>query len=281
MKLAILSDIHGNLEALRACLEVCEREKADEYVFLGDYTGELPEPQLTLGILYELKCTKRCHFIRGNREEYVLAGLGKGHPEWNEFKSVVGTMQYNADRLTAKDLSFFESLPITMRLEYKGLPALRLCHGSPSKASRALAALNDEELSMIKEDIILFGHTHKVHDEVRGAKRMLNPGSVGIPLEGSDAQIMFLDGINGKWHATFAAVNYDINKEISRLEESGLTNIAPYWTVVTISLLQGGSIGHSAVLNRAMDITRRETGRCDWPAIPEYAMERAAREYGF
>ena len=70
MKIAVLSDIHGNYIALKKCLEHAEAHNIDAYFFLGDYLGELPYPQRTMKILYDLREKYPCFFIRGNKEDY-------------------------------------------------------------------------------------------------------------------------------------------------------------------------------------------------------------------
>ena len=73
MKIAVMSDIHGNYIALQRCLAHALEQNVDAYIFLGDYLGEFPYPQRTLEILYELKQNASCIFIRGNKEDYWLA----------------------------------------------------------------------------------------------------------------------------------------------------------------------------------------------------------------
>ena len=65
MKIAVMSDIHGNYIALQRCLAHALEQNVDAYIFLGDYLGEFPYPQRTLEILYELKQNASCIFIRG------------------------------------------------------------------------------------------------------------------------------------------------------------------------------------------------------------------------
>ena len=60
MKIAVLADIHGNHIALEKCLKYIEDQKIDTYIFLGDYVGEMPYPQITMQMLYKLRHTKKC-----------------------------------------------------------------------------------------------------------------------------------------------------------------------------------------------------------------------------
>ena len=82
MKIAVMSDIHGNYIALQRCLAHALEQNVDAYIFLGDYLGEFPYPQRTLEILYELKQNASCIFIRGNKEDYWLNRRKDQNCDW-------------------------------------------------------------------------------------------------------------------------------------------------------------------------------------------------------
>lgn len=82
MKIAVMSDIHGNYIALQRCLAHALEQNVDAYIFLGDYLGEFPYPQRTLEILYELKQNTSCIFIRGNKEDYWLNRRKDQNCDW-------------------------------------------------------------------------------------------------------------------------------------------------------------------------------------------------------
>ena len=75
MKIAVLSDIHGNYIALKECIKNALNRKVDTFVFLGDYVGELAFPQKTMNILYSVKETYKCFFIKGNKDGRNLIQL--------------------------------------------------------------------------------------------------------------------------------------------------------------------------------------------------------------
>ena len=110
-----------------------------------------------------------------------------------------------------------------MRLEYEGLPALRLCHGSPKKSNDCLYKMDKEYISSIEEDFILCGHTHKGTDLFISGKRIINPGSVGMPLDGKKmARIVFLTSNDSSWDVKFIALPYDVESEIAHMYKEGL-----------------------------------------------------------
>lgn len=282
MKLGVLSDIHGNFEALKACIDYLERRNVDAYIFLGDYVGEFPNPEMTLGLIYGLMKRKQCFIIRGNKEEYVLKGIGDGHPEWDEYPSTVGMLRYGYRHSTDKEKAFFESLPNNMVIKLDGYAPIRICHGSPFETKGSVKNCTEEELSKLDEKYILCGHTHKASAVYKYGKKIWNPGSVGLPLGGEEsAQCMILYGENGEWRPDYLEIPYDIDKEIDSMKREGLFRIAPCWSLVTLDLLKGGTVSHGAVLDYAMKLCEKENGFCNWPQVPEKYMHKAVSELVF
>lgn len=77
MDIAVLSDIHGNGIAPQACMEYLKKHPVDAYCFLGDYVGEFPGIRRVMDTLYELQENFPCYMLRGNKEGYMLSGMGK------------------------------------------------------------------------------------------------------------------------------------------------------------------------------------------------------------
>src|SRR5512138_2655564 len=73
MKMALLADVHSNLEALTACLAHAQREGAEAHAFLGDLVGYGADPQAVLGIVAE-HAARGAIVVRGNHDAAVLDG---------------------------------------------------------------------------------------------------------------------------------------------------------------------------------------------------------------
>ena len=282
MKLAVLSDIHGNYLAFRQCVEYALARGINTFIFLGDYTGELPYPQKTMGYLYALQKKHTCYFIRGNRDEYWLNYRKGGEVGWSKGNSASGALLYTYERLTDQDLTFFESLPEKQMLTFPGLPPLTICHGSPNRINERMEPQNEVVFEIMENDrnsYILCGHTH-VQREIRFGKKVTwNPGSVGVPLEsGGKTQFMILHGADNSWQQEFLSLDYDVDTLISQLSESGVETYAPYWCAITKHVLKGGGIDPGIVLNRAMELCTQKYGQCNWPEIPEECWEQAVCE---
>lgn len=109
MKIAVLADIHGNLEALRACLAHAEREDASMYVILGDLVGYGADPVACLGLLASL-AGQGAVVVRGNHDEAALGGLC-------ENMNFVGreAIYWTRSQLGPGEREFLAGLPLVQR----------------------------------------------------------------------------------------------------------------------------------------------------------------------
>lgn len=282
MKLAVLSDIHGNYTALQQCVEYALAGNIDTFIFLGDYIGELPYPRETMEYLYSLKQKYTCYFVRGNRDEYMLNYRRAGEKGWTKGNSASGTLLYSYERLADRDLAFFEGLSIKQVLTFPNLPPLTICHGSPNRINEMMTPEKEIVYEIMRNDssaYILCGHTH-VQGEIRCDENVIwNPGSIGVPLESSGkAQFMILHGSDNSWRQEFLSLEYDVEFLIRQLAVSGLDVYAPWWCAITKHLLRGGRIDHGMAIDRAMELCAGKYGRCIWPDIPEECWAQAVRE---
>lgn len=286
MDIAVLADIHSNYAALEQCMEYALEKGIRQFLFLGDYIGEFAYPERTMELLREYDERYDCVFIRGNKEDYWLGDRDVAARGWKEFDSTTGALYYAYRRLKDRDLTFFEGLPVCRRLEYGDLPPLLACHGTPENVKGELC-LSDEgtkrALLAAGANYILHGHSHVQGKTVRGDRTALNPGSVGLALKaGGKAQFAILHGKKDGWKEELVSLDYDRDRVIRELRESGLAERAPYWCMVTEYLLRGEGgekdIGHADVLFRAMELCSQKRGKCIWPDIPEACWEQAASE---
>jgi len=282
MRIAIMADIHSNAEAFRACIDRAEKEGVDSFIFLGDYLGDMANPRETMDLLYELKSHYPCTFIRGNKEDYWLNHRDNPYEVWEYGKTTTGMLRYNYDRLEEKDFLFFESMPISMDIKYEGLPAFTVCHGSPLKANQSMREdykYIDGLLSQIDAETIICAHFHIQTNYTRNNKTVINPGSVGVPLNvhgHSISQFMTLYDEAGCWNYDFINVEYDISKTLSAMDSEKLYELAPAWYKITKHLLLTGETSHATVIKRVMDRYHKDTGRWELHEIPEEYWEQEA-----
>ena len=231
MRLALLSDIHGNLAALEAVIADLARRGVDAVVDLGDLASGPLRPRETTELL---RSTGWVH-LAGNHERQLCGSA----PE------KLGASDAHARaELPADDLAWLGALPGTHRFA----DDLFLCHGTPAsdlvycletvERGRARLATNDEiehrldGVGRAGVAVVACGHTH-IPRSVRLPDGMLvvNPGSVGLqayvgdypedhPMEtGSpDARYALLERTPAGWRSELVAVPYDA-REMARLAD--------------------------------------------------------------
>ena len=173
MKLAVISDIHGNIVALRAALAEIERTGADKLLVLGDLFGA----RHVEDILGELS-GRDALIIRGNGEGYQLENDGALWEQYDQFAELAAIRR----ALTPEHMRWIAALPCQISLEY-GDVSLRMTHGSPKADNENLlsgdTAVLRRALRLCDETVILCGHAHRAMLKKFGRRCICNVGSVG------------------------------------------------------------------------------------------------------
>lgn len=278
MKIALVSDIHGNYKAYEAFLEYCSKNPMDIYFFAGDYITDCPYPERLLSLLYETIKKEPCFYVKGNREDYLLQNAMV--PQGFKKSSGTGSLLYVAQRLTAEDISFFQSCEAVLRPEISGLPDITLCHGIPENLRGNIGEnpqLLEEALRQAGTSFLLGGHSHK--QEVRKEKYgvYINPGSLGLAIDGvgKQAQFAVLEAEKGDIREKLVSIPYDWEGLIRDFEESG---IEEYGMVLARSIKKTILTGQNyfiACIRRAEQTAGKKAYE-----IPEDIWERAAKELG-
>ncbi len=282
MEIAVFSDIHGNYAAFERCMEYVLARNIHRFIFLGDYLGEFPYPQKTMEMIYALKENNTCYFVRGNKEDYWISRRYDKDCQWKDGNRSVGAMQYCYDNLTRRDLDFFQSLSISEEILFHNISTILACHGSPHRNNEKMLPEHDRTNRIIDEcacKYILCGHTHLQGVIRHGGKVVLNPGAVGVPMHSNGkAQFMILHQNMEEWTYELISMDYDKEKVIEEMQESGLKKAAPYWMQVTKHLLLTGEVSHGTVQARAMNLCQKEAGKTHWYDIPDKYWEKAIAE---
>ncbi|MEM5582150.1 metallophosphoesterase family protein [Roseibium sp. AS2] len=179
MKIAVISDIHGNVLALEAVLADIRAEAPDIIVNLGDCVSGPLWPEETAAILRETNWPT----VRGNHDRIVLD---------DPVEKMGPTDAFAAERLSAESRTWLATTRPTIRLNAD----IFLCHGTPDNDDRYLTEkvegpkghLPDEDtlLSELKGEtasVVCCGHTHipRLIRLQETGQILLNPGSVGLP----------------------------------------------------------------------------------------------------
>ncbi len=234
MTLGVISDVHGNLEALKAVLGALEGLGGDSMVCLGDLVGYNADPE---GCVEAVQA--RCRLvIRGNHDKAAAGLLGL---DW--FNPVAAAaMRWTRQALTPPTLERLRTLPSgPARIG----PEVVACHGAPFHEDVYLVSRDGfraafEELTrrFSGARFCLFGHTHvplaveERTGQIRtlrdgeeeldpGARYLLNPGSVGQPRDGNPlASFAILDTDRGSWRVL--RVPYPIQETRRKIAAAGL-----------------------------------------------------------
>jgi diadenosine tetraphosphatase ApaH/serine/threonine PP2A family protein phosphatase len=187
--LALLYDVHGNLPALEAVLADARNAGSDRFVLGGDYALFGPYPAETLSVLERLAGAS---WIRGNVDRWTA------RPEEAPQDEFVPTaIEACREALSAESVVQLDSLPEQLVGE-----GVRYCHASPLSDMRSFfpepTPDEDELLAGAGERRIVFGHTHLQFRRVRpDGVELINPGSVGMPLDGDPRAAYALLGEDG------------------------------------------------------------------------------------
>lgn len=220
MKIAILSDIHGNMIALNAVMDDIAKNQCDKTFFLGDYALAGPEPSPTVDYCMHLNTYENIEMIQGNTDKMIVE---YSEELFNNISSNGAPIMANALKedvaiLNDRQKEFLRLLPPYKLMEIEGIKVL-LVHGSPRRNNEDILPDTDpkEVEEMVKDSdatIILCGHTHiPCGFQTLSKKTVINVGSVGRPFtENAKACYLILDFKDGRYKIEHKFVRYDNQK---------------------------------------------------------------------
>ncbi len=181
MRIALISDLHGNQAAMQAVLDDIARTGVDRIVCLGDVATLGPSPELIIQTLRDLGCT--C--IMGNHDDFLL------DPElirtYTEAPIIVEAVDWCRERLSGDDIEFVRTFQATCEIPLSPKATLFLFHGSPRSHMEDILATTpaeqlDEMLAGHTATVMAGGHTHIQMLRQHRGTLLLNPGSLGAPF---------------------------------------------------------------------------------------------------
>ena len=223
-RLAIISDIHGNLPALRAVLEDLARTQPDEVLVGGDLVGRGPQGS---AVVAEIR-SRGWPSVRGNHEDYLLDFHNRRVPEEWWSRDEWSAARWMTAELSDDDFRYLDSLPMT--LASNRAPDLLLTHGSPRSHSEGLGPWTSDGkleklLGSVAERLLVCAHTHRQMHRRLQAGDVVNVGSVGLPFDGDTrAQYGVFDWDGVAWEVDLRRVEYDIEEIMQIYESSGFSS---------------------------------------------------------
>jgi len=225
MRIAVISDVHGNRLALEAVEASIAMVGVDATINLGDLFAGPLDPSGTADLLIE----RNYPTVRGNHDRYIADGLPPSKAPVDKFVS---------ERLKPVHFDYLRSLPETRDIEGE----VFLCHGTPTSDEEPWldAWWTDRTVTMPGEasvtakadgldfPVLLCGHTHVSRIvRLRDGRLVVNPGSVGLQFNygAPDARYAVLERHGGQWSASIRAVPYDFEAAARQVIANGF----PQW----------------------------------------------------
>jgi diadenosine tetraphosphatase ApaH/serine/threonine PP2A family protein phosphatase len=221
MKLAIISDIHGNLEALNAVLEDVQKHPVEEIVCLGDVVGYGADPSACLHLVQD-----RCSAVLLGNHDEAAADLSKAYT----FNPIArAAVQWTSETLSEAERESLAKFPFTSK---RG--SIFLVHASPHNPEEWEYIIDDYDAQQVFDDftekICCVGHSHIVgiypqFDDVNPAdprfKCVVNVGSVGQPRDKDPRSAWCLIDTESFAIEVFR-VEYDIETAARKIRLAGL-----------------------------------------------------------
>jgi predicted phosphodiesterase len=220
-RIAVISDIHGNVAALDAVLDDLRDAAPDEVLVGGDLVGRGPEGRAVVRAI----ASSGWRGVRGNHEDYLLNFVRRSVPEdWLEIDEWAAS-RWMAAELGADDIDYIDALP--MALSAQSDPRLVLTHGTPRANNEGIGPwTHDDDLerhvSELPGRVFVCGHTHRAMVRPSGGTLVVNAGSVGLPFDGDRRAAYALIDIDGDAvSAQIRRVDYPVGNTLAAYNRTG------------------------------------------------------------
>ncbi len=280
MKYAVISDVHGNAPALRIALADAAKQGAEGFLLAGDYCISAPWASEVIPLLRSLP---HAHIIRGNDESHLDLPPG----EDGQFEA----SRWCLSTLTAQDKAWLDALPEQITFDCEGV-AIHMAHSSQafvgkslherfrtsvlpgfypdSPAERDILLADFQRLwekegfrqyiHGLEKGVYIFGHNHiQSHGDFDG-RVLVNPGSVGLPLD-CDAQLCAVYSLltieNGRVTVQERRIPYDAEALIARAKTTGQYASARIWSEIIFSEWRTGREKVYQFLQRCEEYAQR------------------------
>lgn len=231
MKIAVITDVHANLPALKAALEAIRAEGCDAILHTGDAIAIGPFPAECLDVLLN---TPNIQFVMGNHDSYLAHGLPTPQPAWMSDGEVQHQL-WTHSRLDPQMRSAVAKWPYVLERDLEGVRAVFVHYALAPSAQdyqpvvrNATAAHLDRmfELHSAARDaaqgaaLVFYGHDHGQSDE-KGRARYVNPGSLGCHSE-SMARYCMVEIHGAECAVEHRGAPYDDDALLKAFEQRGV-----------------------------------------------------------
>lgn len=214
MRVAVISDIHGNIYSLMRVLDDISEQRVDKIICLGDLVGYGPHPNEVISLIQrrEMPC------LKGNYDVSVVDG---------EFSFIRETsvnsfsLPWTIEETRMSNKYFLNTLPKELNYEFENIK-FKFVHGSPNAINEYLFEDNDnikEIIDNMSEDILVCAHTHIPYVKDFENKKIINVGSVGKPKIGNpNGTYALIEVVDGQVLTKIREVEYEYNKIVKDMQ---------------------------------------------------------------
>jgi predicted phosphodiesterase len=244
-RIAIISDIHGNITALEAVLEDISKKGIKRIFCLGDIIGKGPFPETAVDIVRS-KCER---VVRGNWDTFIV----------NNGSYDVEVGEWNINKLGPDRIEYLKQLPLYIEFFMSGR-LIRLFHATSDDVFKRILGVEPVEVKLCMfdkpkddlatdrySDVVGYGDIHNAYVQNFRDKTIFNVGSVGNPLDIRQSAYAIIEGIWDKreqdsFSVTLVRVPYDIEKAVKEAEdEIGMPERDEYITELRTGKYRGSS----------------------------------------
>lgn len=216
VRVAVISDVHGNLPALEAVLGAIDEADVDLVVSNGDVAAG-PMPRETIEALMGLG--DRARFVHGNADRAILTAFDGG-PFDDELvpESERGRLRWMAGQLDRRHRDFLAGFEDRVVVDVDGLGPVLCCHASARNDDRDVFTVRSPVSRVraffpgVTERVVTCGHTHMQFDRDVDGIRVVNVGSVGMPYGDAGAYWALLGP-----DVTLCRTEYDLDSAAARI----------------------------------------------------------------
>lgn len=237
MRIAVISDIHGNCIALDAAMAEIQTSSIDRIICLGDTIQGGPQPKETIGRLRSIGCT----IVMGNADHWLLDE--ESDPNESATNEQLEVRDWTLSNLSSSDLDYLRSFQPLVKIVLEDNTSMVCFHGSPVSYDDVLLPGTPKEvwdrlLGPYSPAIMTGGHTHT--QQLRRVQEGLffNPGSIGfacnhlLPAESAKldpwAEYAVLTHDQGRLQVEFRRVPFDEKRLVSIINTSGRPEACHY-----------------------------------------------------
>jgi len=236
MKIAVISDIHGNLPALEAVLADIKKRAVDKIICLGDLAGKGPNSQEAIDI-----CREECDIvIQGNWDAGFYRAYNAISQEQMVDDADSRTLWY-MNSMSPQHFEYLGSLPHSTEFYLSG-KLVRLFHAHPQNFNRyhpdspiekrmELFEFGDSSAEKKPADVAIYADIHAAYMQILDDRHLLNVGSVGNPLDTTQSSYVILEGeesSGASFGVQFVRVPYDIERAIALAREANVPDLDGY-----------------------------------------------------